>query len=543
MKKIFFVLILALSILASLDLLHPGILVTHDAPDHVARIANFYTSLSEGIIIPRWAANLNWGYGHPILMFLYPLPSYSASVFHAIGLSFVDSTKLVFGITYIASLVTFFLWASVQWNPVAAFVGTMLYGFVPYRFVDLYVRGALGEHVAFVFPPIIFLGILWAAKNRRIWSEILTVFGSAGLLLSHNAVSIMVIPVIAVYWIYVLLYEAKDKSEFLKTGIPSVVMGFLLAAFFWIPAFFEGKYTLRDIVTKGDYIKHFVPFSWFLYSPWNYGQGDELTKEVGCMPWLFVAASVIVWFKSKRKQRFFIGTLLICFFGFLFLMTGSSALVWQKITLLQKFQFPWRFLTVTVLVTAMLSSLLVSLIPKKWYFIAISLALVQVLMTIGMWKSKAYMVKHESYYSGIYNSTTDTGESSPIWSVRFMEHRAAAPMQVISGQAQIAPGTRTTTIHDYTINVQTKSRILENTLYFPGWTVKANGVPVILQFQDPAYRGLMTFWLDRGQYNVRVQFGDTRLRTVSNIISLLSLLTFVLTVTIQVWLSKKGKSR
>ncbi len=75
------IVLLALSIFPLLDLLHPGIPRGHDTPDHVARIANFYQSLAEGNLIPRWAGNLNWGYGHPILMFLYPLPSYIASVF------------------------------------------------------------------------------------------------------------------------------------------------------------------------------------------------------------------------------------------------------------------------------------------------------------------------------------------------------------------------------------------------------------------------------------------------------------------------------
>ena len=75
---------------------HPGFPITHDGQDHIARIANFYQSLQDGILVPRWAENLNWGYGHPILMFLYPMPSYMASIFHFVGFSFVDSTKLVF---------------------------------------------------------------------------------------------------------------------------------------------------------------------------------------------------------------------------------------------------------------------------------------------------------------------------------------------------------------------------------------------------------------------------------------------------------------
>ena len=49
----------------------PGIPITHDGVDHTARIANFYQSLTDGNIVPRWGGNLNWGYGHPILIFLY----------------------------------------------------------------------------------------------------------------------------------------------------------------------------------------------------------------------------------------------------------------------------------------------------------------------------------------------------------------------------------------------------------------------------------------------------------------------------------------
>src|SRR3989338_998222 len=97
-KYLMLVLIVAIGLIPLLDLFRQGMFLSHDGQDHVVRIANFYQSLSEGNLIPRWAANLNWGYGHPILMFLYPLPSYLASLFHGIGFSFVMSVKLIFGV-------------------------------------------------------------------------------------------------------------------------------------------------------------------------------------------------------------------------------------------------------------------------------------------------------------------------------------------------------------------------------------------------------------------------------------------------------------
>ena len=63
---VFPLILFCLSIFPLFDLLHSGLPITHDGQDHVARIANFYENLSDGNIIPRWAPNLNCGYGHPI---------------------------------------------------------------------------------------------------------------------------------------------------------------------------------------------------------------------------------------------------------------------------------------------------------------------------------------------------------------------------------------------------------------------------------------------------------------------------------------------
>src|SRR3990170_8008122 len=122
--------LIVLVLIAALPLfpfLHPGLPITHDGADHVARIANFYQNLSEGNLIPRWAANLNWGYGHPILMFLYPLPSYAASLFHFLGFSLVDSTKLVFALAFIASGVAMYLWLKNFLGNTAGIASAVLY--------------------------------------------------------------------------------------------------------------------------------------------------------------------------------------------------------------------------------------------------------------------------------------------------------------------------------------------------------------------------------------------------------------------------------
>src|SRR3989344_8756344 len=140
--------IILFSLIPLLDYLHPGLPITHDGQDHVARVANFYQSLAEGNLMPRWAGNLNWGFGHPVLMFLYPLPSYLASAFHFLGASFIDSVKLVFALSFILSGFSMYLWVREVLGEKEGIAAAVLYLFAPYRFVDLYVRGAVGEHMA-----------------------------------------------------------------------------------------------------------------------------------------------------------------------------------------------------------------------------------------------------------------------------------------------------------------------------------------------------------------------------------------------------------
>lgn len=526
--------ILALVALMPLtDLLHAGLPVTHDGQDHVARIANFYQSLSEGNIVPRWAGNLNWGYGHPILMFLYPFPSYVGSLMHAIGFSFVDSTKLVFALGYVASIFTMYWWAASAWGKAAGMTVAVLYGFAPYRFIDLYVRGAIGEHMAFIFPPVICLGLLRLARSKPggyTGALAMIAIGTALLILSHNALSLMFLPVIGLYGLYLVGYEAHKRTNFLLGASAAVGFGFLLSAFYWVPGLFEGKYTLRDIVTAGEFSGRFVPWMAFIYSPWSYGGGNELSKWLGAGAWLAVIMGFSSLEKHTKYQRLMIGSIVLLFFV-LFAMTAGASLLWNTVTILQKFQFPWRLLSVTTFITAVIGGLAVCLSPpgrRRW--VAIALCLVAIAATVPTWRAREYREYPESYFTGVYNGTTDTGESSPIWSVRFMEKRPETEAMMLPDAGTIAPGKRTSTERNYRVEAANPVRFVENTLYFPGWQVFINGSPIEpdkLIFQDPTHRGLMTFDLDPGTYDIRFVFGETKLRRLANYVSLGSLILLV----------------
>lgn len=528
-KYLFPLLIIFVCIISLTDLFRPGLPLTHDGQDHVARIANFYQNLSEGNIIPRWAGNLNWGYGHPILEFLYPLPSYFASLFYFLGITLVDSIKLVFGISFILSGLAMYLFIKeLLKDEKAAFFAGILYIVVPYRFVDLYVRGAIGEHVAFIFPPLIFYFIYKLSRRYSPWYIIGGACSFAGLNLSHNAISLMFMPLFGLYILFLLL-QSKKKMQLMINYPIMFFLGFGLSAFFWIPALIEGKYTLRDIVTGGgEYKVSFVTWKDFFLSTWSYGGTMTLSKQIGIVHWISVFGSVIAtYFLYKNKNKLWALSLggFIIFVVTLFLMTAASNPIWESISVLQKFQFPWRFLSLTVFLSALLGSIMLKSFKDKYRIGFLVVLTVSILIVNkDYWHAKGFLQKQESFYTGIYNGTTDTGESAPIWSVRFMEIRPISKVEIVGGKGEISEIKRNITKREYKVNALERIRIVENTLYFPGWTVLVDGRAENIEFQDQNHRGLITFYVDKGEHLINIIYEETRVRKFSNIISLVSLL-------------------
>src|SRR5438067_733186 len=65
-KKISYLfLLLGFSILPIISVFREGTYESGDLTLHVSRLMDFYKSLSEGVLIPRWASELNATFGYP----------------------------------------------------------------------------------------------------------------------------------------------------------------------------------------------------------------------------------------------------------------------------------------------------------------------------------------------------------------------------------------------------------------------------------------------------------------------------------------------
>lgn len=233
-----------------------------------------------------------------------------------------------------------------------------------------------------------------------------------------------------------------------------------------------------------------------------------------------VVLLVIAWKKFQKETRGLLVLTLLYFAITLFLMLPPSLFIWNHFSLLQKFQFPWRFLTMSVFTSAIIGALLANMVSRSYAYAG---SIIAVLLTVSYWKVPGYLIKPDSFFSGLYAGTTDTGESSPIWSIRFMEAFPKSHVEVIGGKASVVEKKRTTTEHDYVVTAEGQATLRENTVYFPGWKVISDNKELPIQFQDPNNRGVIAFTLQKGVHTVRVVFTDTKIRTLSGLLSLMSL--------------------
>src|SRR3990170_937879 len=196
MKK-HIVLIIVLSLLALWPFFKKGYFETHDGDWIIIRFSAFHQTLAASQIPVRFVDRLNNNYGYPVFNFLYPLPFYLAEVPKLLGFNSEESIKFITVVATLGSAIAMYWALSQKFNKEASFAGAIIYLFAPYRFVDLYVRGSFGENVAFLFIPLILGSVLKLISGKKLFLPLLS-FAVAGLVLSHNVMALLFLPILFV---------------------------------------------------------------------------------------------------------------------------------------------------------------------------------------------------------------------------------------------------------------------------------------------------------------------------------------------------------
>src|SRR3989344_9659667 len=129
--NLFIIALLIFSIPSVIGLLHSGFPLTDDGNWMVIRLSAFYENLRDGQFPVRFLSRLNHGYGYPVSDFLYPGFLYLGSLVHILGFSFVNSVKIILGLSLILSAIFSFLWLRKIFDEIPAFIGSLIYLYFP----------------------------------------------------------------------------------------------------------------------------------------------------------------------------------------------------------------------------------------------------------------------------------------------------------------------------------------------------------------------------------------------------------------------------
>ncbi len=520
-------------------LTHTGLPNTADGPVHLMRQAELNQAWKDGIIFPRWAPDLAYGYGMPLFSYAPPLLYYVTQALHLSGLALDEAMKVTVVLMMLLCSMGTYLFARDLFGPRAGLLAAGAYLYAPYRLREAYVQGNYGQFCGLAFYPLILWSFYRLATGKGARSLLLAALSLAGLVLSHNISFMLFAPLLLAYLIYlVVICPGACRTMAALRFVMAVVLGLGLSAFFWLPAFGERDFIRLSGITTGffDFRRNFIDLGEQLALPHPLDQSAinpyfPLTMGLAQIVLVLAASLALVacatWRVAHRSRRtsapmggqdkyahlafvarhaLFFGALLA---AYVFLVLPESRGVWESLPLLELAEFPWRMLGPAVLCAAVLAAVLVRCCEMLSARAALSSIAGRSALAAGMaltlaanvfylfpssfvpWgtPTPADVMAYERSSGAI--GTTSTGEFLPRWAERYPSPGVIGPPQTTGGAiasrldpASLPEGATSVTLrhtaHETVMSVDSPAPFLATfrALYWPGWQVWVSEGPL-----------------------------------------------------------------
>jgi len=531
----------------------------HDFYFHVSRVAELNWLFRDGHYYARWASDFNYGFGYPLFNFYPSLIYYPAQIFRAFGAGILDSLNwvIVSGIWF--SGIFMYLLGKEFWGRYGGVACAVAYIYVPYRIVNLYVRGAIPEFYAMTFMPLIFWTFYKIIRTKRLIYVVVGGISYALIIPSHNVTAIFFTICLIGYSLFLLIDDiitiGKDWKRIIQHGgylLITAGLGIGLSAIYWLPAMYEKQFVkISSLHTEyHDVAMHFVYLSQFFSRFWGYGASGEgprdgMSFQLGIEHLLLVVISIAVVFFLRRtypRQHNHVIFYTVLTITLMFAMTSASLVIWRTLPLIGFISFPWRLLSLTAFALSFLCGG-IFLINFDGYFsrwretypeLSFGNRIVQfiiigflLLFTGGYCRVGDLLLplpddrlSRESLR--LAKGAALNNEYLPIW---VEEHRPeninGGDIQVIDGNAEIYDISTDTLSYQFTVEANTSATLRVGAVYFPGWKAYKDGELVSLEPEHPT--GLLIVDIPKGKHVLKICFENTAIREIGQYITLGSL--------------------
>src|SRR3989344_513331 len=559
-KLLALLLILIGAVIISWPLTKPGLPIIHD-DQQVARLFVFDQALRAGQFPVRWVDGLGFGFGYPLFVFYPPLVYMLSEIFHVLGFGFIDSIKLVFFASIFVSGLTMYIFVKELFGKMAGVISALFYMLVPYRAIDVFIRGALAESFSFVWLPLILWSLYRLQRTEKTLYIYISAFFLALLMITHNLIFLPFMLILPFY-LFFLILVSDNKKKFIVNCFWSIVASLGLSAFFWLPAILEKKFTIVDqllLVNLANYNIHFVYPQQLWNWTWGFGGSaaglaDGISFKIGKLHVLlsiaaFILSSICL-FKSKVMSRLSVVScqlsvvFFILFVFSAFMTTFYSKPIWDLIPPLAYLQFPWRFLIFTALFSSLLAGAFVYFLRLPILkLIAASLLIILVFIpNFKLFKPQTYQLdltdeiatsKQVINWEVSSSSFEYLPKDVPLYVGELGTNlvkikRDEIPKQkveILSGVSNIENLKVKPSKITFDITAKKEAEVRINNFNFPGWQAQVNQTRTFID--DNNKFKLITLNVPAGIHQVKVEFKNTPIRALANLLTLATIIISV----------------
>ena len=527
----YILLVLLICIPIVLQYFRSGYFPTHDGEWAVVRLGDMFRSLKDFQFPVRMSGALNFGYSYPLFNFAYPFPYYLGILFYIPFHSFIGSIKSLFVTSVFASAFFMYFASSLLWkNRMSGIISSIIYIYLPYRMIDLYVRGSIGESLSLaLFPLIFYLSIkLFDNPFKRTVVFILPIT-IASLVMTHNIMTVLFMPVLLFFMFYRIISE--KRFDVLQSYLLCFGLGAMLSAFFWFPALFEKNNILLSKVPIADRNLYFVKPLQLILPSWGYGtptEGHPFSFQLGVGQIVGIVTVVTIALSSLIKNKFkftpakkYLTVLIgICLLSILFMFSFTS-IVWRVTPLLSEINYPWTLLAIV----GFLSALIIGFIgtqAKYLQYLGLGIAVLCIALVLPYAKPESYSSKTDDYYLTNEATTTSSSELMPLWVKEFPNEHYKNKVEVIGQPAEISDLKFNSKYLHFKYATDSNTVFKINTIYYPGWTAYVDNEKVSISYDNPY--GVMVIPASKYRTSVNLYFQETIYRQISDIVSALAII-------------------
>lgn len=547
-----------------LPVLFWGIPSGHDLKHHFQCAIVFYDSIQSGDWFPNWAGNVNYGFGDVGARLYPPVGYYVLAISRILTGSWYGAGQGAFIFWMLLGVLGMYMWArACSLSPKYAALAGALYTMAPYHLARVYQLFLYAEFAGASILPFCFLFTVRILRSdKRDGGKKVESFGNViGLAVSFGLLALTHIPLTLIATIGVLMYAVlinenwfwKNPRAIIKIFV-GIGFGMLAAAWQWIKIITEMNWVnigVEPLPEKYLYYKnHFFPLYFSTRENWYIARQLFLIDSITVLTLIIAlvpVAALLVWRYRKRcanssdklntkndenndlnkwSYRNLKAVSVIGLAAF-FLITLPSIFIWQIVPILQKIQFPWRWLSLVAVVGTLGFAAGIEYLMqggKKTVHVT-GYVMIVVLFLVGLFNLTQSILPLAPVERGEFDTLMSTLPEEfslvdwwTIWAKRetFLDRRKVAAENGTS--VQITNWKNEEREFEVSNNpVQTVLRVA--TLYYPYWQAEVNGEPTqVVSGED----GTINLKVPPGNSHVKLFFREPPLVKAASIVSALT---------------------